>query len=51
MGLLIESSIISEEDEVGECCPAEFLSFPDRNWTMSSANRVSQTIIICKTKC
>ena len=39
VGLLIESSITSEEDEVEECCSAGFLSFPDRNWTMSSVKQ------------
>lgn len=37
--LLVESSITSEEDEVDECCSAGFLSFPDRNWTMSSVKQ------------
>lgn len=39
VGLLNESSIASEEDDVEEYCSAGFLLFPDRNWTMSSVKK------------
>lgn len=35
-GLLVESSSTSDDDEVDDWCWVWFLSFPDRNWTMSS---------------